>query len=441
MSAWGRLRRSQGGLNLLLLLIGVFSMTQVRIVGKIGISEFFMVLASPFVFIQNLQLFRRDKTLLFFVLIILWIAGAFLADKVNGTSFAYAIRGESAPIVIFGVSVCLYTLLRKNIYDLRWLLVGIAISSIVSIFVFQRGVAGDLAAEGHAAAAVERVVGYKLFWVGMASTWLSLPVSAWYLSMPLAYSLVAMFVVSVFSLFTGGRSSFLVAMLSGFLIFLGKKKISSMRFLKKHFIVVMLLLGCVGLVAKGVYKFAVTHGYLGEDEMGKYESQTRKSNSLVGMLVAGRAEVFIGLYAALHHPILGHGSWAVDNYGYCLDFAAKYGDEKDVIQMQSEMKRGVMIIPGHSHIAVYWLWHGVFALLFWLYTGCLVAGTLIKRMSTVPWFFGYFAVTIPSWFWDYFFSPMGLRVSEATLFVMCLLIRKIASDKRRFGYSQLEVLK
>ena len=438
MSAQGQFRRSQRGAMLLLFLIGVFSMTQVRVIGKIGISEFFMVLASPFVFLQNIQVFKRDKSMLFFVLIILWTMGAVLADKINGSCFAYAIRGQAVPIVLFGATVCLYALLRKNIYNLRWLLLGIAISWVLSTFVFQRGTAGDFAAEGNMEAAVERVVGYKLFWTNMAKTWLSLPISAWYLSVPFVYSLCAMSFVSVFCLLTGGRSSFLVALVSVFLIFIGKKKVRSMQFLKKHFVALILMLGCVGLVAKGVYKFAVTHGYLGENEMGKYEMQTRKSNSIIGMLVGGRSETFVGLYAALHRPILGHGSWAVDNYGYCFDFSSKYGDERDIARVESAMKLGGMIIPGHSHIVVYWLWHGVFALLFWLYIGCLVAGTLIKRMSTVPWFFGYFAVTIPAWFWDYFFSPMGLRVSESALFVMCLLIRKIASDRRRFGYSQLE---
>lgn len=438
MSAQGRFRRSQRGTILLLLLIGVFSMTQVRIIGKIGISEFFMVLASPFVFFQNIQVFKRDKSMRFFVLIILWTMGALLADKVNGIDFAMSARGLAAPIVLFGASVCLYVLLRKNIYNFRWLLVGIAISSVVSTFVFQRGVAGDLAADGNMAAAVENVVGYKLFWTGMANVWLSLPIAGWYLSVPLLYSLGALFFVSIFCLLTGGRSSFLVALVSAFLIFFGKKKIRSMQFLKKHFIVLIFMLGCVGLFAKGVYKFAVTHGYLGEAEMQKYETQTRKANSVVGMLVGGRMEAFVGLYAAIHRPILGYGSWAVDNYGHCLDFASKYGDERDVARIEFEMKKGGMIIPGHSHIVVYWLWHGIFALWFWLYIGCLVAGTLFRRMSTVPWFFGYFAVTIPAWIWDYFFSPMGLRVNEAALFAMCLLIRKIASDKRSFGYSQLE---
>ena len=426
---------------LLLFLIGVFSMTQVRIIGKIGISEFFMVLASPFVFLQNIHVFRRDKSMVFFVLLILWTMGAVLADKINGSCFAYAARGLAAPIVLFGASVCLYVLLRKNIYNFRWLLVGVVISSVVSTFVFQRGTAGDLAAEGNMAAAVENVVGYKLFWTGMANAWLSLPVSAWYLRVPFVYSLGAMSFVSVFCLLAGGRSSFLVALVSVFLIFIGKKKIRSMQFLKKHFIVLIFMLGCVGLVAKGVYKFAVTHGYLGENEMGKYEVQTRKSNSIIGMLVGGRSDTFVGLYAAIHRPILGYGSWAVDNYGRCLDFAVKYGDERDVARIEFEMKKGGMIIPGHSHIVTYWMWHGVFALIFWLYTGCLVVGTLMKRLSTVPWFFGYFAVTIPAWIWDYFFSPMGLRVSEAALFVVCLLIRKISQDKRRYGVSPLEVLK
>ena len=54
-----------------LFLIGLFSMTQVRLGAKLGISEFFCCLVGPFLFFADLPKFRRDGVMVFFNLLIL----------------------------------------------------------------------------------------------------------------------------------------------------------------------------------------------------------------------------------------------------------------------------------------------------------------------------------------------------------------------------------
>ena len=129
----------------LLFLIGVFSFTQISIGGKIGISEFPMVILAPFLFVTRLDFFRRNNLMPLCVLLLLWLCGAIYSDYYNNMPFAFSIRGMAVPIVLFSAVVCLSILLHDHLQDFKWLLLGVAISSVLSVFVFQRGRAGDLA--------------------------------------------------------------------------------------------------------------------------------------------------------------------------------------------------------------------------------------------------------------------------------------------------------
>lgn len=434
-SKLGSMDRGSRRAAILLFWIGVFSMTQIRLVGKIGISEAVMTVIGPFLFFKDIEFYKRDGALPYFTFLILWILGALFSDLINHSPFIFMAKGLSAPIVMFGVSVCLYRLLRRNPLAHKWFFLGVAISMVISVFVFQRGVAGDMADSGDFDGAVERVVGYKLFWAGQLSLWLTLPVRGWYLSVPKAYSFGAVLFLAAYNLLTGARSFFLCCMFSALLIFIGGKHIRDMARVKRMFLAIMIILACVGMVAKSAYKYAASHGFMGEEEQAKYEKQSEKGSGALSMLMAGRSEFFVGAFAALDRPLVGFGSHALDFHGYWMQFVQKYGDSSDVeartkAQRKADMKGGFTRIPAHSHIICFWMWHGVFGLLFWLYVMVLTIRTLQKRMSVMPEYFGYLALAIPGFMWNVMFSPLGDRVPECFMFCALLLLKKIARDQR-----------
>lgn len=416
----------------LLFLIGAFSMTQIKLGAKIGISEAVCCLIGPFLFLKNLSVYRRDGVSLYFYFLIFWIFGALFSDYYNHSLFVQYLRGFTVPLTLFSVSVCVYHLLRKNPLNLKWVLIGIAVSSVISIFFFQRGVAGDLAAEGHAVEAVERVVGYKLFWANMVITWVGLPIVCWYRSVPSALMYLALIVISFVSLMSGGRALFATSVLSIFFIWLGGKSAQSIHDVQKKIPVVLIVMLCLAALLKGGYSYAATHGYLSEEETKKYQQQTTKGTDFLSLLMSGRGDFFIGLIAALEKPLTGQGTQALDLQGYEREFVSKYGTDEEVAQfLRKEVLGYLRVIKSHSHVICYWMWHGVAGLTFWIYVLCLVIQTVRKRLDFIPEWFGYLALTLPIFTWDYFFSPLSLRVSECVLYSSLLVLLRIENLRKR----------
>lgn len=424
--------KSSRNAALLLFLVGVFSRTQISIGGKIGIAELIMVACAPFVFVYSYRTLKYDKVLWFFYLVLLWIGGALYVDLSINNYLPFMMRGLAVPITVFGGAICLYGLLRKNPENLKWLLLGMAISGVVSVFIFQGGRAGDIATEEGVEAGVESVVNYKLFWVNQATTWLTLPLVAWYKKTPKWYMFAAMVVLIGFSLISGARSIFLVNVVSLALIAIGGKTRSSIAFSRRHYVAMAAIIVIAAVAANVIYRHAVVKGYMGDRELNKYEVQTAEGSGILHLLMSGRGEFFIGLIAALDKPLVGHGSVALDDGRYRSDFLKKYGSDEEIartIRMLAKHSGELFHIPSHSHIICYWMWHGIFALIFWFSTIVLAVKTLMRRLHVIPGWYGYFSITIPMFFWDVFFSPFSRRVMYVTLFVAFLLVSKFAREE------------
>lgn len=106
---------------------------------------------------------------------------------------------------------------------------------------------------------------------------------------------------------------------------------------------------------------------------------------------------------------------------------SKHGNEADVknVMLNWNERGSRFIIPSHSHIVCYWLWHGVFGLVFWGYIIFIAVRTFMYKLHVFPDMFGYWATTLPDFFWSVLFSPFGLRTGESLLFVMMVLVHNV----------------
>lgn len=422
-----------------LFLLGMFSLTQVNLGGYLAISEILCLLIGPIMFFRDISVFKRDGIMPVFWLLFLWLCGAVFVDLKVHSPLPAMLRGIAVPIVVIANLACMYKPLRNHPMNLKWFLIGAFVSSILSVFVFQAG--SDIgSAEIQGISAVEATVGYKLFWQSRIAGLLGLPMNCWYLTFPFGLLILLKIISTGFALFSGGRSAFATSAVAFGLLFLGRQDPEKMRGIKKHFMLLVLILVPLLLLIKSVYGYAARNDYLGYEEKLKYYRQSQgNAAGLLSMLMSGRSEFFVGLTAALDKPFIGHGSHAADVKGYRERFISKYGNDEDIYLNDIAMKRylasGILPrIPAHSHIIAFWMWHGVFALLFWLYVLWLTGETLIKRLGVYPPYFGYLACGIPSLFWSILFSPFGGRMSISLSLCVMLLVRAMDNGIVRRDY-------
>lgn len=409
----------------LLFLIGFFSRTVVSLIGSLGISELFILLVAPFSFFRNINLFRRDKVMTMIGLNILWFVGAVISDLVIGSPFPMMIRGIAHPLMLLASIICIYPLLRKDLNGLKWILLGCVFSEIISIFVFQSHLGGEI--EAGTAEAIDKVMEYKLFWINKVTAVGGLPIKGWYFEMPGLYSTFIPFGLAVFALANGARSMFVSQLMSWILLMMGGKSIKRIQSVGRQTIWLLFVMMVVGPIAKSIYKVAARSGWMGESEEKKLEVQTKTGDSVFKLILSGRSDFFVSLLAALDRPVLGWGSHAIDYNDYYGDFLRRYGDVEDVQRYEYALRtnNGLHLLPMHSHVTGFWAWHGIMGLVFWIYALWLIFMTLVKRMGVYPPYFGYLAMVIPIMSWHILFSPFGMRIDKALLLVICVIVRNI----------------
>lgn len=425
------------GAAFILLMIGTLSVTQVSIVGKLGIAEFLLFVAAPFSMMRNFTMFRRDGIIPILVLASMWCIGTCVADVNAHTPLLIRVKGLATPLIVLAMIVSIYPMLRKNPGGLKWMVFGFGLSMIINIFIFQTGGANDTAAELGMDAAVSRVVNYKLFWVARADAFLGGFVRGWYLQLPTVGSVGILLTIAALALYVGGRSAFFIPMVALFMVVLVRKNINAMKGLKKHFVSMIIFAVVASMAAFYGYKLCAKYGIGMKDAQHERERAVSQSDRNVGnrvlaLLMGGRAEFFIGLIAALDKPIIGHGTYAIDTKGYRQEFISKYGNDRDIELFRLIERSGrIQGIPAHSHIIQAWMCNGIWGLVFWVYVLGLVVSTFRSRMGVVPEYYGYLALEIPAAVWHIPFSPFGNRPFMVTFICVMLLVRAIDRENRR----------
>lgn len=416
-----------------LFLIGLFSSTQIKIVAYMDISELFSFIFGPIFLLMDWPQLKRDGFGRFIGLLFLTVLGAGLAGYVNDSHIQNYLRGLLIPIAIICLTCVFHHFLMKDFGSFKWFFLGVAISGVISIFIFQRGTA--IGYEGATSAeATENTLHYSLFWFVQLATWLTLPFYMFYLKTPKWYIVLVSIFLLIFSVFSAGsRSSLGVLVVSIFMLLIGGKKRDSMRTFRKYFWYICALALLTAPLIMGTYKYLAVHNYLGETAYKKYMAQTERGTDMLHILMGGRAEFFVGLTAAIKHPIIGYGYGTRDKEGVTLSFIEKWGSDASLKDYHYFFRLGFLPpIPAHSWVISFWVWYGIVGLIFMFYMGWLMFSTLRNRLHVVPELYGYFAYLIPGLLWHWLFSPFGARTSNTFLFVLLIMVKAIAEG--RFHY-------
>lgn len=416
---------------LLVFLVGLFSHTQVIVfVGCVGISELCMFVVAPIIFVMDFQRLVRDGFMPIIALIFMCVLGGTFASWYNGTDQIIAIKGIAPLYTIFSVVVVMHRLLRNNLDSLKWFVVGHALSLIVYTFAFHpaANVVGEILNQE-----VDQLMSGGYFWTTRVRALAMAVLVYFYLRMPHAVSAIAPLVVAGVCLYisSSGRSQCLYTAVAGVIIFLGGKTRNSIGRIGKHIFLVGFVMLVAMFLVERVYKYTASSGYLGDAALMKYEEHTSVGDSALNIVMSGRQEFFTALYAVWDNPIIGYGPHPYDRGGYYERFLEKYGTAKNYNIYMSLLTRNSVknVIPTHSHIMAFWVWYGIFGLVFWMYVLKLMFRYFRNYASAIPQWFVYFAYCIPNLLWDMFFSPFGWRVYSSVI-ITCLVLVKAVYERR-----------
>ena len=415
--------------------LGLFVKTQVHLIGYIGLSELVVVFVAPLIFVRNYAAMRRDGMMPILNLALMAIVGCVLSALINGSGFLRFIRGFAQTYTTWAALVVGYHLLKQDLLSYRWLLLGGFLSGILSIYVMQGAAASIGGVDRTGGEAVEAVTTSVLFVTGRILPAINLPASMFYLQCPYLYSVMAPIACAILSLWLSdgsGRGGFAVSILSALIILIAGRKGQGLRTVRKNF----WLLIVIGLVAlggiKSVYSWAASSGRLGENAERKYRDQTQRGTDILSILISGRTDFFVGLYACLQKPLVGHGPWPLDRDGYREYFLMKYGTDDDIKNVREFANRyAAKTIPAHSHLVGYWLEYGILGLPFWLYVLWLMVRYFRQDIDKVPELFGWLALAIPGTAWGILFAPYASRIGIPVIIVALILIHASARQPSR----------
>lgn len=414
-------------------LIGLGS--QLQIIASLSFTELFVFITAPFIFLREKDYMRRNGVMPFFLLSMLVVVGCVVACIANHTEPMYVIRGMAVTCLLPCTVVVSHWMLRRDMGGFKWMLIGVALSGILCTFIFQKhGEVAQLAGGVSGSDAVEAIMSGPIYWITRLGYILNSIPKGWYLQCPLIVSVAISFFMAAFSMITSvsGRSTALCALGTVAILLIGGKTRETIR---RRLCGKFRLWCCIAVVGvfcmHTLYRVSATQGWLGEDALNKYEQQTQGDNSIKALILGGRMDAFCGLIACVDKPIVGFGPWAEDRYGYIGEFLDKYGTVEDSVNYYKSVEwrlshgRNMRMIPCHAYLTEFWLWYGIFGLIFWIYIIFVLIRYLMQDCWAVPQWFMWIAASIPGYFWGIFFSPWNDRVGGIFFVVACLMARAV----------------
>lgn len=427
-----------------LFLLGLGDGLRVNIFGLISLSEIVVFVLAPLLFMRHQKEFQKAGFKTYFIMIGLMMVGTIASSLYNHTWLFASIKECATIYSIFAYSVVLFLLLKEDFRGIGWTYLGSFIASFIVIFAFNTALhMGETSGTVEmSSSTAEEVMSGVRFWTNRISAGLKLPiVGATYMQWPILYPFIAL-PLSAFACLTmsiSGRADAAVSVLAAFLISVVGKSRRRMMIIGRHMFLFTFALVALAIVGKMIYTKVASSGYLGAGAQAKYFAQTKRGNSILSIIMAGRGEFFVGMRAVIDHPIMGFGFMAPDDNHYWEEFIWKYGDIEDYerymyFAKQSELQGGVRHIPIHAYIVQFWGCSGIVGLVFCIYIFYLVYLFFKKHAGAVPHWYGFFACALPSLIWSMFFSPYGHGIGSPMLFTCLLMARAVGRGWLRLPY-------
>lgn len=379
----------------IILLFEIGFSIQFNIVGRISISELFL-LAYSFVFLPKLQFkrFKSLKTISFLYIGVL--ISQLVSEVVIENSLSNSMKGIAVTIVSYLHVTFLLSLFMKRKELIAYAVVGMLLRQLLFDNIQFSKIVDPI---------------YLKFVLGIFIVNLLVVIS---IVFKVNKNLISILFIGLgaFFLVLGGRSIGLITAMVGILPYLFKGGTNvNVRKLAINFIVALICIYPLYIF----YVNKVLDGEWGSDANRTQLLRTENPYSPVQLLKSGRAETFVGWQAFMDKPLTGHGSWAIDKtkeYHYML---AEIQDRK----LRVDRKKSYLV-PTHSVIIGYAALNGIFAFACVLIIVLLTVYLGFKAIDKKDVYLSALLFFMMSLFWNSMFSPithfrLSLPIAIATI--------------------------
>ncbi|MFT6955250.1 MAG: hypothetical protein ACJAYC_000243 [Halieaceae bacterium] len=397
-------------------LVGAFSRMQVELLGRISVSEIFLILLWPLalnVISKNASKLNRKLLIRSALLMFLWVVGALISDMVAGTDSDYILRGIMKPAFCLVWAVFFMMLLVVSPAALTYLAAGLAAASFQNYFL-PTSTSSELAISEYADLV------YRISPVILS---LCLFLSVVIYKRRAGLAAICLVVAGVLIAAIGGsRSAAAIPIVSGALLFWptlrpGRATRSVGKVPKHNKIAILVGLVVFSYLLVEVYIYAAGNGYLGEYQQIKFlrQSGTSFGNTALGLLFTGRPQIVGAVLAIMDNPVIGTGSWSANAMvDYFREGVSLVGVDRSVKMNNPRV--------GHSAIAVIWLEHSIMAgfsmlCFFILSVRKLVAASSLQRGPPQLPLIIYLCCLL---IWDLLFSPFYLGTRSGIGLILAL---------------------
>ena len=116
--------------DILIFIIGLFSLIKIRVLGTFSISE--LLIFSLYFFSVNPFIWLKNKGMInLFLATLLWLAGVFLSDRYNGSNLIDSLKGFFNVFFLLLLIPFVYWALYDKPHRMLYFWIGNAISSLI----------------------------------------------------------------------------------------------------------------------------------------------------------------------------------------------------------------------------------------------------------------------------------------------------------------------
>lgn len=390
-------------------LVGCFATFYVNLVGRVYVGE---LIIFTLYLMKRETFMRLPKELKILVRFMgLWLISAIISDWVRGTPLIDMLKGTVSILFLMSLVPFVYWALYDRLS--RWMVfyLGTIISSQLTYYLItsQTEFGSTEIWKTYSYAPLITGTAILLYWKNKKY-----------------WSYIVFLGFGLWILHGGSRNVFLTCSITVVILFMTNKMsyepISERIENYQRRIGSLIIALMIGLIAvDSVYEHLASTGQLGEDAYIKYSKQ---KNSELG-LASGRIEAIIDAELITESPIIGYGSFAKDKDNYVMNFYLRNRIPIPPGAFERDINSVENMLPRHSRIGGLWMWHGIGAGIFWIYTIWIIF-RVFKTGSFLlePRVMGLCVFTMMTEIWNTFFSIMSTRLPLLFMWVYLIIIHQ-----------------